>query len=96
VAATSSHCHFLSLADSLQSTPQSQFPAPPHCPSAERGDRRPDTGNAGSRQPNDTAAGTREDPAGRVSVDAARQYLAYLDQLEPVVAQQVATLCSST
>jgi tetratricopeptide (TPR) repeat protein len=90
---------FLSLADSLQGSPQSRFllgatalsisqSAATDAPGAKACDL--------SRLANAMLPLAREKiTAGAVvAPDAATQYLAYLDQLEPVVAQQVATLCT--
>jgi tetratricopeptide (TPR) repeat protein len=90
---------FLTLADSLQGSPQSRFlvgatalsisqSAATDAPAAKACDL--------SRLANEMLPLAREKiTAGAVvSPDAAMQYLNYLDQLEPVVAQQVATLCS--
>lgn len=90
---------FLTLADSLQGSPQSRFlvgatalsisqSAATDAPAAKACDL--------SRLANEMLPLAREKiTAGAVvAPDAATQYLAYLDQLEPVVAQQVATLCT--
>lgn len=90
---------FLSLADSLQSTPQSQFllgttalavsqRAASEAPEARACDL--------SRMANGLLPLAREKitAGARIAPDAARQYLAYLDELEPVVTRQVAALCT--
>lgn len=90
---------FLTLADSLQGSPQSRFlvgatalsisqSAATDAPATKACDL--------SRLANEMLPLAREKiTAGAVvAPDAATQYLAYLDQLEPVVAQQVATLCT--
>jgi hypothetical protein len=90
---------FLSLADSLQGSPSSNFllGATALAISQSAASDAPTTREcATSRLAEELLPLAREKiTAGAVvAVDAARQYLAYLDQLEPVVAQQVATLCS--
>lgn len=90
---------FLALADSIQGTPQSHFllgatalsisqSAATEAPVVRACDL--------SRLASEFLPVAREKitAGAAVAADAARQYLAYLDQLEPVVAQQVATLCT--
>jgi tetratricopeptide (TPR) repeat protein len=89
---------FLSLADSVQSSPESRFlvGAVALAISQSAASDAPTT-----RQCSDSRLAEQMLPLARekitagaqVAVDAARQYLAYLDQLEPVIAQQIATLC---
>jgi tetratricopeptide (TPR) repeat protein len=90
---------FLALADSLQGTAQSRFllGATALSISQSAATDAPGTKDCGlSRLAHDMLPLAREKitAGAQVAVDAARQYLDYLDQLEPVVAQQVATLCS--
>ncbi|MGQ0766400.1 MAG: hypothetical protein ACT4OZ_12125 [Gemmatimonadota bacterium] len=90
---------FLALADSVQSTPESRFllGAAALAISQSAAADAPSTREcATSRLAQEMLPLAREKitAGAQVAVDAARQYLAYLDQLEPVVAQQIAALCS--
>lgn len=92
---------FLALADSLAGSPQSQFllgstalaisqSAATDAPAAkECGLSR----LAGEMLP---LAREKITAGAQVAPDASRQYLAYLDQLEPIVAQQIVSLCNGT
>jgi tetratricopeptide (TPR) repeat protein len=92
---------FLALADSLAGSPQSRFllgstalaisqSAATDAPAArECGLSR----LAGEMLP---LAREKITAGAQVAPDASRQYLAYLDQLEPIVAQQIVSLCNGT
>ncbi len=92
---------FLSLADSLASTPQSQFlvGATALSISQSAATDAPNTRECDlSRLAESMLPIAREKlTAGAdVAPDATRQYLAYIEQLEPVVAQQVQVLCTGS
>jgi tetratricopeptide (TPR) repeat protein len=89
---------FLNLADSVSSSPESRFlvGATALAIGQSAATDAPTTKEcATSKLAQEMLPLAREKitAGAQVAVDAARQYLAYLDQLEPVVAQQVATLC---
>ena len=90
---------YLALADSLQGSPQSRFllgvtalaisqSAAQEAPTAKACDLSKLAGQLLPLAREKITAGAQ------VAPDAARQYLAYLDQLEPVVGGQVAALCT--
>jgi hypothetical protein len=90
---------FLSYADSLQSTPQSQFllGATALAISQQAATEAPETKACDlSRLASGLLPLAREKitSGARIAPDASRQYLDYLDQLEPVVARQLEVLCA--
>lgn len=89
---------FLSLADSLAATPQSGFllGATALAISQSAATDAPASRECGlSRLAGEMLPLAREKitAGAEVAPDASRQYLAYLDQLEPIVAQQIQSLC---
>jgi hypothetical protein len=92
---------FLALADSVSGTPQSRFllgstalaisqSAATDAPTVRECEL--------SRLANEMLPLAREKitAGAMVAPDASRQYLAYLDQLEPIVAQQIQSLCNGS
>jgi tetratricopeptide (TPR) repeat protein len=91
--------HFLALADSIRGSPQSRFllGAAALSVSQSAATDAPKTNECGlSRLASELLPLAREKltAGAEVAPDATRQYLAYLDQLEPVVSQQIGRLCT--
>ncbi len=91
---------FIALADSVESTPQSQFLLGATALSISQlaATEAPETRACDlSQLASQLLPLAREKitSGARVAPDAARQYLGYLDELEPVVQRQVAALCTA-
>jgi hypothetical protein len=92
---------FLAFADSLNASPQSRFllGAAALAVSQSAATEAPGTRDCDlSRLAASMVPLAREKlvAGAQVAVDATRQYLQYLDQLEPVIAQQIQSLCSGS